>query len=339
VTTALANSGAGAPLAHRPARQTVMDLVLAKKDAIAAVATKHLTAEKLIKCVGVAMARTPKLAQCTPMSLLNAVMTCAELGLTPNNGLGSVYLIPYGQECQLIIGYRGMCELARRSGQITTIEANVVRMGDEFKWEYGVETKFRHRPKGDSAGEITHAWALARFRQGGHQLVVLTRGEIDAIRRRSKASGSGPWVTDFGEMAKKTAVRRLCKMLPLTPDVEIAMQQADNKEFRFDVPELGVEGAEGAGDGDDGASFETAKGETQKLVDQLKAKREAASNAPPEEINTATGEVVIDRTEAQPDPLAGSTPITEPMPGSKPADPDGGMFDADRPAGRRRGNR
>jgi len=219
-------------------------LLDSKLDAIRAVASKALDPVTLIKLVGLCAMRTPRLAQCTPLSVTTAVMTCAEIGLYPSNTFGTAYLVPYYNgkakcyECQLIVGYRGLCTLARRSGEIITIDAQVVREGDEFEIEYGIDPIFRHKPKGDVSKPVIAVWALARLKGGGHQLTVMSPEEIEAIRNRSQAGDKGPWVTDWVEMAKKTAIRRLCKLLPLTPEVEQVISVADNSSFNFDIPEI-----------------------------------------------------------------------------------------------------
>ena len=221
---------------------------------MAAVATAHLTPEKLIKIVGVAMSRTPKLAECSPMSVLSCVMTLAELGLAPNT-LGTAYLIPFNNrqagvmECQLVIGYRGLVELARRSGQLSSLQAEVVREADEWELEFGLDAKLRHVPKGNMKSPIARAYAIARFKDGAHQVAVMEREEIDAIRKQSKAGGGGPWKDHYAEMAKKTVIRRLCKLLPLTPEVESKIAIVDSTEFDFDdiaeAPQGGAAGLAG----------------------------------------------------------------------------------------------
>lgn len=226
---------------------TIQGLLESKMGAIKAVATKHLTAEKIVKLALVACSRSPLLLECHPMSMLQAVMNAAELGLTPGP-LGQCYFIPFRNnknqtiECQFIIGYRGLIELARRSGNIVSIQAEVVRAGDEFEFEYGIEPKFRHVPKASElkAENITHAWAIAQFVGGGHQVVVMRRPEIDRIKNMSKAGNFGPWKDHYAEMAKKTAVRRLCKMLPLTPEAAADMgiaESHDSDSFEFKMPE------------------------------------------------------------------------------------------------------
>lgn len=233
---------------RQPEKLTVRSLMSgAKLEEIKKVCARGADAQKMLKMFAIAGSRVPKLLECTPLSMLDAMVKCAELGLMPST-LGTAYLIPYENrragtvECQLIIGYRGLVELARRSGQISTIQAGVVREGDVFDFSYGVETTFKHVPKGNFKAKITHVWALAKFNGGGHQLEVMTIDEVEAIRSRSRAGQNGPWVTDFGEMCKKTALRRLCKMLPLTPEVEAGLAQVEKGEFNLDLPASDAQG-------------------------------------------------------------------------------------------------
>lgn len=240
----------GAVVKQEPAadnRLTVRALLGgAKRDELQKVAGAAMSAEALVKLFAIAASRTPKLMACTPLSVLDCMVKCAELKLMPST-LGSVYLIPYENrkantcECQLIVGYRGLVELARRSGHISTIQAEVVREGDEFEFEHGIHPKFRHKPCASdmSDGKITHAWAMATFKDGAHQLVVMTRAEVDRIRGMSRAGKFGPWAEHYGEMAKKTALRRLCKYLPLTVDVEVAISNVDRAEVSLDFGEIG----------------------------------------------------------------------------------------------------
>ena len=262
--------------AVKPAPMTVASLLKgAKLKELQQLAGRAMSAERLIKMFAMAASRNPKLLQCTPISVLDAMTKCAELNLMPGT-LGSVYLIPYENrktntvECQFILGYRGMMTLARRSGEISTITADVVHNGDEFEYEHGLESKFRHKPKGIEGTSPTHAWAMAKFKDGSHQLVVMSKSEINAIRGRSRASEYGPWKTDTEEMWKKTVLRRLCKYLPLEPDTEAAIADVDRAEMEFEMP------ATGTGDEHEGnqpAPLTTESGtqsQAAKLVQQLK---------------------------------------------------------------------
>jgi recombination protein RecT len=191
------------------------------KPQIALALPRHLSADRMLRISMTSIRRTPALLACNPQSLLGAIMQAAQLGLEPDGVLGHAYLIPFKEEVQLIIGYKGLIDLARRSGQLSTIYARVVCAKDQFEYAYGLTERLEHIPStGEEPGEIVAAYAVAKLKDGGVQFEAMTRREIDAIRKRSRASNDGPWVTDFSEMAKKTVLRRLCKMLPAS--VELA---------------------------------------------------------------------------------------------------------------------
>lgn len=186
---------------------------------------EHLTPDRFIRVMLTTLTRTPKLADCSRESVMRCLMDCSALGIEPDGR--RAHLIPYGKECQLILDYKGLIELARRSGDIASIRAELVCEADEFAWRNGEithEVNWR-APRGD----IQAVYAIATLRSGETQSAVLTRDEVEGIRKRSKAGNSGPWVTDFGEMAKKTAVRRLCKMLPLSVELAEAMDRDDDR--------------------------------------------------------------------------------------------------------------
>jgi len=200
---------------------------------IAMAAPKHLTPERVVRIAMTSIQKTPKLLDCTRESLLGSILTCAQIGLEPDDVSGRAYLVPYGTTCTLIIGYRGIMELARRSGEIAKLEAKCVYEGDEFAFAYGTEGFIKHVPKqremGDKA-DVTYVYALTKLVNGETQFEVMTKAEVEDIRKRSKAGNSGPWVTDWPEMAKKTVMRRLCKYLPSSPDLQSAItvdEQAD----------------------------------------------------------------------------------------------------------------
>ena len=200
--------------------------------------------------------RNPALLQCNPPSFLSALLQSATLGLEPDTALGHSYLIPYGKEATLIVGYEGYIDLAYRSGVVTSIHANVVREDDDFDWGEGSEPFVKHKPKAVpqsytqgrqiymSGRDVTHAYAIARLLGGGHVQVVMMKQELDAIKSRSRASHDGPWVTDPIAMYKKTAIRQLRKFLPMSPQaraLHVAAgldEQADaGLSQTFEVPE------------------------------------------------------------------------------------------------------
>lgn len=209
------------------------------KDQLAVVLPKHMTADRVVRIVLAAASRTPKLLECTPESIYLACHTASQLGLEPGGPLGHAYLVPFfngktrRMECQYIPGYRGLVDLARRSGTVTSIAARVVYANDKFEChedETGVH--FRYEPNLGERGEITRVFAYAILKDGGCQFEQMTLGELDAIKSRSKSRDrdgnlAGPWVTDTEEMYRKTALKRLCKMLPASIELADAIAQDD----------------------------------------------------------------------------------------------------------------
>lgn len=193
---------------------------------------KSLTADRLTRIVLTEFRKTPALLRCDRESLFGAVLQCAALGLEPGSALGHCYLLPYGKTCQLIIGYRGMIDLARRSGQIVSLYAYVVHEKDEFNYKLGLYPDVEHVPSSEAApGPVTHVYAVAKLKDGGVQFEVMSRAEIEAVRARSKAGRSGPWVTDWDAMAKKTVIRRLFKYLPVSIEA-VRATEIDEKADR-----------------------------------------------------------------------------------------------------------
>lgn len=193
---------------------------------------KHLSADRMARIALTCFRRTPKLAKCDPRSVFAAVIQASQLGLEPGL-LGQAYLIPYGDECQLIPGYQGLIDLARRSGHVISIEAHVVYTKDKFTLSYGIKPALEHIPNIDDAdrGERRCAYAVAHLKDGGIHVEVMARAEIESIRDRSqnvvnakKYSKKTPWDTDTDEMWRKTVLRRICKFLPKSPELAYAIE-------------------------------------------------------------------------------------------------------------------
>lgn len=203
---------------------------------------KAMTPERLVRVVTTECRKTPALLNCNPESFLGAVLQCAQLGLEPGGALGHCYLLPFGNgkakdgrpNAQLIIGYRGMIDLARRSGQIVSICAYTVHEKDHFEWRLGLDPDIQHVPSPEAdRGKMTYVYAVAKLKGGGVQFEVMSRAEVEKVRKQSKAGSSGPWVTHFDEMAKKTVIRRLFKYLPVSIEAARAVdidERADRGE-------------------------------------------------------------------------------------------------------------
>lgn len=228
---AQATQGQQLQAAGHTAQNGIADMLKHAWPRIQAVMPKHMSSERMYQIALSAINTTPKLAECSPATILSCVMKCSALGLEPSavDGLGRAYILPYrskqGMQAQLILGYKGMIALARRSGQIKDISARAVYEGDEFDYSFGLDEHLSHKPaaRDHKDGEKpTHVYMVAHFKDGGHYMDVMTFQEVEAIRKRSKAANNGPWVTDYEAMAKKTVIRRAFPYLPVSVEAQSA---------------------------------------------------------------------------------------------------------------------
>lgn len=204
-----------------------------KRDSFEGILAPGVTPDRIIKLAIVAATKTPGLLSCSRLSLMQALMTSAELGLDFTGTLGHAYLIPYKGQATLMIGYRGLCELAMRSGKVADIEARLVYANEPHTFEMGLNPVLTHRPLPPSErGEIVSTYCVVSLTSGAKKVEWMWREEVDDIRDRSKAGRDGPWVTDYGEMARKTVTRRALKWVPLTPDIEYQIAKAVEGEDR-----------------------------------------------------------------------------------------------------------
>lgn len=214
---ALTTTGDTTPARHRDVADEVGGLLKRMEREIMAALprTAGMTPERLARIALTTLRTTPELMRCSVPSLLGALVQCAQLGLEPDPRLGRAYLVPYKGNAQLIVGYRGMIELAMRSGEVASIEAHVVHEHDTFTVRWGFDQALAHEPnlRGDRGAPFA-VYALARLKSGAVLFDVMSRAEVDAVRGRSRAGNGGPWVSDWSEMARKTVVRRLFKYLP-----------------------------------------------------------------------------------------------------------------------------
>lgn len=195
--------------------------------------------ERFVKIALVAISKTPLLQKCTVPSLMQSITESAELGLEIGGALGHAYLVPYwsgklgAYEAKFMPGYRGLIKLAWDSIK-ATVQARVVFRDDKFDYRLGTTVEIMHKPSPGSSRrqptDVTFAYAVGTGRDFGTLCEVMSRDEIEAIRLRSKSKDDGPWVTDWCEMARKTAVRRLMKYLPVSAGSALAKAVAADDE-------------------------------------------------------------------------------------------------------------
>lgn len=169
----------------------------------------------------------------SPDSLMKALHDAAALGLVPNGVLGSAYIVPRKnkttgrREAYFQAGYRGLVELTLRSGKVRHVESRIVYQADRFELTYGDSPRVIHVPMLDGdRGAIRGVYGVATMHDGSKVIEYMSDAQVQAIKKRA-ASQSGPWATDYEEMARKTVIRRLCKSLPMSVDVQRAIELDD----------------------------------------------------------------------------------------------------------------
>lgn len=243
----------------QPRTATIRDQIQSAefKKAVAAVLGNVVSAERFVRVALTAMMRTPDLADCSQTSLFRALLDLSSYGLEPDGR--RAHLIPYRNnkkcacghemdthkgnecskcgcrqrrtliECQLIVDYKGLAELVRRSGEVSYMHADVVYSGDEWSYAYGTDSHLRHKPNLGNRGDRRIAYySYVKLKDGNEDFIVLSLADVEKVRKRSRAGDSGPWVTDFDEMGKKTAFRRHSKWLPLSPEVRRVVDRDDD---------------------------------------------------------------------------------------------------------------
>lgn len=229
-------------LADMKPKEQIAYLLKQKSGEIAKMLPKHLNAERLLKVAQIAATTTPALAKCDVASLVGAIGQCALMGLEPNTVLGHAYLVPFNTKrkdtnggerwvnsVQVIIGYKGLIDLARRSGQIVSIAAHEVCERDKFEMVYGLDEKLNHTPAMGERGEVIGFYSVAKLKDGGHCFEFMSRHQVETIRDGSQGfqqaakygkQASHPWMAHFVEMGRKTVIRRLAKFLPLSVEFQ-----------------------------------------------------------------------------------------------------------------------
>ena len=215
--------------AEKAPTETIATYIERQKPAILAALPRNVDVDRFARIVLTTIRTSPRLLECSPMSILAAVMQSAQLGLEPGSGLGECYVIPYKHEATFQLGYRGVTKLAHNSGEVSNVWAEAVYEGDDFRVELGTNPGIHHLPTLDAEGRGTFAamtavYAVGRMKDGTMQFAVMTKAEVEQHRDRyskGKDSSDSPWKDPLGavEMGKKTVVIRLGKMLPLSAEV------------------------------------------------------------------------------------------------------------------------
>lgn len=230
---------------------TIAELITQQMPAIAMVvggstsAERQRRAERFARIVLTAVNQNPKLAQCTQASFAAALMNVAQMDLEPNTPQQLAHLIPYENrkrgiiECQLQIGYPGLMELAYRTGKVANFNADVVYRKEVeaglFRYTKGVKPTIHHECDllgNTREGELVAAYASVEMKDGTNLFRVVDRKEVERAMKASQSAkiDYSPWKTDPESMWIKTAIKRLCKFLPRTEQLSLAVELDEKAE-------------------------------------------------------------------------------------------------------------
>lgn len=234
-------------------KKTMQSYIKAMEGEIAKALPSVITPERFTRMVLSAISTNPKLGSCTPASFLGAMMSAAQLGLEPNTPLGQAYILPYQNkgvlEAQFQLGYKGLIDLAYRSGEVEVVQAHIVYANDKFECEYGLEPKLTHIPAEKDRGEPVKVYAMFKTKSGGYGFEVMSMEDVRIhAEKYSKAYNTSfsPWKTNFEEMAKKTVLKKCLKYAPLKSDfvkgiVQDGAVKSGLSEDMYEVPNDVVE--------------------------------------------------------------------------------------------------
>lgn len=215
-------------------KKAMQQLLVAMDKEIKAALPSMVSSERFQRVALTAFSKNPQLQKCEPASFLAAMMESAQLGLEPNTALGQAYLIPYGSKVQFQIGYKGLLELAQRSGKFKTLYAHTVYENDDFEVEYGLNSTLKHKPNFNDRGKPIGYYAVYHLVNEGYSFAFMTHTEImNHAQKFSKTFRNGPWQTDFDAMAKKTVIKQLLKYAPISIEVQRVMAADETVKSRI----------------------------------------------------------------------------------------------------------
>lgn len=217
-------------LVYKP-KNAIEEVLVERLDRLRELAPPDYKVIRAIQIIGRVCYQNQALLRCDKQTILLSVCHGMELGLDFSPGSGQAYIVPYGAQAQLIVGYRGWKKLVLDSGFLAGLDAQVIYEGEPHEIILGTDPRVTHTANFNPAGKPIGAYAIAVFKDGHKQVAALRKDDIARAKSASRAR-SGPWTTDEAAMIRKTALLRLVKYLPETPAVVKAME--------YDEPEVTV---------------------------------------------------------------------------------------------------
>jgi recombination protein RecT len=186
----------------------------------------HIPVERFVRTTLTAVQTNPDLMEADRRTLFAAATRAAQMGLLPDGREGAI--VTFGGKCSFMPMLGGILKLVRNSGELASIDAQIVYKADKFTYRPGIDLVPQHEPDwfGDR-GEVVGVYAVAKMKDGAAYVEILSKKQVEQVRAVSRSKNAGPWSTWWDEMARKTAIRRLAKRLPLSTDLDGVVHEDD----------------------------------------------------------------------------------------------------------------
>ena len=248
-----------AALEKAPEAQSLQELVTKSVKELGKALPEHMRPERLVRIALTCVRMNPDLGKCTPASFLGALFTAAQIGIEPV--AGRAYILPFNnsrqvngewktiKEAQFILGYKGVAELFYRHEKAVELSWSEVCQNDEFDYQYGTDAFLKHKPANRDRGPVISYYVVAKLQNGGKPFMVMSKEDcMEHGRKHSKTfdkkanKGEGafydssPWATNPDAMCLKTVLIQLAKLLPLSVEVQRAIEADESsRDYRSGV--------------------------------------------------------------------------------------------------------
>lgn len=212
-------------MSNLPAVQEVRGAIEKMAPQFKAALPAHVSVERFVRVTLTAVQTNPNLLEADRRTLFAAATKAAQMGLLPDGREGAI--VTFKNQAQWMPMVAGIMKLVRNSGEISTWSVQAVYENDTFDFCLGDEEHITHKPALANRGKLIAVYSIVTMKDGEKSREVMSVEDVNQIRARSRSGNSGPWQTDFAEMAKKTVVRRHSKRLPLSTDIDGVIKEDD----------------------------------------------------------------------------------------------------------------
>lgn len=226
------------PVSKNQFTKQLTSMLEKKRNDIADALADQIDVGRFTKTALVAARKSPRLRKCSVESIYESLLDSARLGLQPDGKEGAI--VPYYDsdderyQAQFQPMTEGISSLMLRSNNVAKVEARAVRENDQFDYSYGTGQYIEHKPAREDRGDVIASYAIIYWTSTDEPTIeVLEKEDIEDCRNASDAPNSPAWSDWYGEMARKSAVKRISKYADLSPEAREVID-VDNEAMQYD---------------------------------------------------------------------------------------------------------